>query len=186
VPQPGPPWVGAGPAFQGPRRRLKCTRLARGEAGSAAPWVLVTDLAPRAGEAWWEGLRAGIEPGCNLTHRGGWPGQRTRRSEPQRAARLWLAVVVATLGLLRVGGRAAETLPVGTLLPLPADGLPVSRPRRATQLRLVRVFRPGWITILMALCNQRRLPLGRFVPEPWPQTSNDNTLRGNTEILLAA
>jgi hypothetical protein len=107
-------------------------------------------------------------------------------SDPQRAARLGLAVAVATLGLLRVGGMAAETIPVRTLVPLPADGRPTARPRRATQLRLVSSFRQGWITILVALFTQRRLPLGRFVPEPWPQTINDHTLRGTTEILLAA
>ena len=91
-------------------------------------------------------------------------------SDPQRAARLWLAVAVATLWLLSVGGMAEETIPVSTLLPLAADGCPPARPRRATQLRLVSVFRQGWITILVALLNQRRLPLGRFVPEPWPQS----------------
>jgi hypothetical protein len=107
-------------------------------------------------------------------------------SDPQRAARLWLAVAVATLWLLSVGGMAEETVPVSTLLPLPADGLPMSRPRRATQLRLVSVFRQGWITILGALLNHHRLPLGRFVPEPWPRAVQDNTLRVSIEGLLAA
>jgi hypothetical protein len=146
----------------------------------------LTDLAPSAGRAGWYGLRAWSEQGFKLTKRGGWQWQRTRLSDPQRSARLWLAVAVATWWLLSVGGLAEETIPVGTLLPLPADGLPVARPRRATQLRLGSVLRQGWITILLALLNQHRLPLGRFGPEPWPQTSKDNTLRGNTEILLAA
>jgi hypothetical protein len=186
VPQPGTQWVGQGTAFQGPRRRLNCPLLARWDAGYADPWLLLTDLAPSAGEACWYGLRAGSEQGFKLTKRGGWQWQRTRMSPPQRAARLWLAVAVATLWLLSVGGMAAETIPASTLLPLTsADGSP-SRPRRATQLRLVSVFRQGWITILVALFNQRRLPLGRFIPEPWPQTSDDNTLRGNSEMLLAA
>lgn len=107
-------------------------------------------------------------------------------SDPQRAARLWVAVAVATLWLRSVGGMAEETLPASTLLPLASADCPPSRPRRATQLRLVSVFRQGWITILVALCNQRRLPLGRFVPEPWPQTNKDNTLRGTPELRLAA
>ena len=107
-------------------------------------------------------------------------------SEPQRAARLGLAVAVATLGLLRGGGRAEETVPVSTLLPLPADGLPTSRPRRATQLRLVSVFRQGWITLLGALLNHHRLPLGHFVPEPWPRIVQGNTLRVPIEMPLAA
>lgn len=58
-------------------------------------------------------------------------------TDPQRAARLWLAVAVATLWLLSGGGLVEETLPVGTLLELPANDAPGARPRRATQLRLV-------------------------------------------------
>ena len=186
VPQPGTQWVGRGTAFQGPRRRLNCTLLARWDEGYADPWFLLTDLAPTAGEACWYGLRAWIEQGFKLTKRGGWQWQRPRMADPQRAARLWLAVAVATLWLLSVGGLAEATIPVGTLLPLPPDGCPVVRPRRATQLRLVSVFRQGWMTILVGFCNHRRLPLGRFVPEPWPQATQSNTLRVPIEVPLAA
>jgi len=186
VPQPGRQWVGRGTAFQGPRRRLNCTLLARWDAGYADPWLLVTDLAPSAGEACWYGLRAWIEQGFKITKRGGWQWQRTRMSDPQRAARLWLAVAVATLWLLSVGGLAEETIPVGTLLELPAHGVPGFRPRRATQLRLVSLFRQGWMTILVALLNRHRLPLGRFVPEPWPRTAPDNTQGVMAEMPLAA
>jgi hypothetical protein len=42
------------------------------------------------------------------------------------------------------------------------------RTRRATRLRLVSVFRRGWNLILVALLDQAPLPLGHFVPEPWP------------------
>jgi hypothetical protein len=186
VPAPGTQWVGTGTAFQGPRRRLNCTLLARWDAGYKDPWWLLTDLAPSAGEACWYGLRAWIEQGFKITKRGGWQWQRTRMRDPQRAARLWLAVAVATLWLLSVGGLTEETLPVSTLPPLAdADG-PPAQPRRATQLRLVSVFRQGWITILVALLNQRRLPVGRFIPEPWPQSGQPNTLRGDREMLLAA
>jgi len=186
VPQTGTPWVGTGTAFQGARRRLNCTLLARWDEGYRDPWLLLTDLAPSAGEACWYGLRAWIEPGFKITKRDGWQWQRTRMTDPQRAARLWLAVAVATLWLLRVGGLAEDTLPESTLLPLAdADG-PVSRPRQATQLRLVSIFRQGWITLLVALLNQRRLPQGRFKPEPWPSTTQEHTLRGIIELPLAA
>ena len=140
----------------------------------------MTDFAPSAGEACWYGLRAWIEQGFKITKRGGWQWQRTRMTDPQRAARLWLAVAVATLWLLSVGGMAEETLPVSTLLAAGRRRPAGSRPRRATQLRLVSVFRQGWITILVALLNQRRLPRGRFVPEPWPSTdSRTHTERDN-------
>jgi hypothetical protein len=186
VPAPGTQWVGTGTAFQGPRRRLNCTLLARWEEGYRDPWLLLTDLAPSAGTACWYGLRAWIEQGFKLMKRGGWQWQRTRMSDPHRAARLWLAVAVATLWLLSVGGMAEATLPVSTLLPLAdADG-PPARPRRATQLRLVSVFRQGWITILVAVLNHRRLPQGRLISEPWPQDSEGNSQRGNQGMLLAA
>ena len=147
---------------------------------------MLTARAPSAGDAGWEGRRAWMEHGFTITTRGGGQGHRTRLSDPQRAARWGLAVAVATLWLLRGGGLAEATVPVSTLLPLPADGLPMSQPRRATQLRLASVFRQGWITILVALLNHHRLPLGRFVPEPWPAAVQDNPLRVPIELPLAA
>jgi hypothetical protein len=75
---------------------------------------------------------------------------------------------VATLWLLSVGGEADEAIPASTvpevtaLIPMPL------RLRRATRLRLVSVFRRGWTIILVALLEQAPLPMGRFIPEPWP------------------
>jgi len=187
VPQPGTQWAGRGTAFVGPRRRLNCTLLARWEAGYTDPWLLLTDLAPSAGEACWYGLRAWIEQGFKITKRAGWQWQRTRMTDPQRAARLWLAVAVATLWLLSVGGEADATIPADTLLPLPTDVLPPCHQRRATRLRLVSVFRQGWLAILVALLNQQRLPTGRFVPAPWPSAeTRDIKLRVMHEVPLAA
>jgi len=90
-------------------------------------------------------------------------------TQPARAARLWLAVAVATLWLLSVGGMAEETIPESTLLDVTATLADQRRQRRATRLRLVSIFRRGWITILVALLNQAPLPLGAFLPEPWPR-----------------
>jgi hypothetical protein len=186
VPEPGTQWVGTGTAFQGARRRLNGTLLARWEAGYRDPWLVLTDLAPSAGDACWYGLRAGIEQGFKITKRGGWQWQHTRLSDPQRAARLWLALAVATVWLLSGGGMAEDTLPVRTVRPLAEADAPALRPRPAPQLRLVSIFRQGWLTILVALLNQRRLPQGRFKPEPWPQPEQANTLRGIPEMRLAA
>ena len=87
---------------------------------------------------------------------------------PDRAARRWLAVAVATWWRLSVGGAADETMPVSPLLDVTAlcPGRP--RPRRATRLRLVSVFRQGWVALLVALLRQELWPEGRVVPEPWP------------------
>ncbi len=158
-----------------------------GEEGYTDPWLRLTDLPPHAGAACWYGLRAWIEQGFKITKRGGWQWQRTRMTDPQRAARLWLAVAVATLWLLSVGGEADATIPAATLLALPTAELPSRRHRRATRLRLISVFRQGWNAILVALLQGRRLPTGRFVPEPWPRAEDGETkLRVNHELPLAA
>ena len=116
-------------------------------------------------------MRAWIEQGFKITKRAGWQWHRTRMTDPERAARLWLAVAVATLWLLSVGGEAEETIPDSTVPDLTALVPTPQRARRATRLRLTSVFRRGWNLILVALLNQAPLPMGRFVPEPWPAVS---------------
>jgi hypothetical protein len=168
VPAPGTTWQGTGIAFKGRNRQLHCTLLACWEAGYADPWLILTDLPPEASTACWYGLRAWIEQGCKITKRAGWQWQRTHMTQPDRAARLWLAVAVATLWLLSVGGEADATIPASTVLDVTALVPQPVRTRRATRLRLVSVFRRGWTLILVALLDHAPLPLGRFVPEPWP------------------
>ena len=168
APQPGTRWRGTGTAFKNPQRRLRCTLLACWEEGYTDPWLILTDLPPEASDAGWYGLRAWIEQGFKVTKRAGWQWQRTRMTDPQRAARLWLAVAVATLWLLSVGGAAEETIPETTLLDVTAILSTLRRQRRATRLRLVSIFRRGWVLILVALLRQLPLPLGAFLPEPWP------------------
>ena len=68
APAPGTPWGGTGTAFQGPRRRRNCTRLARWDEDYHEPWLLLTDLAPSAGKAGWYGLRAWSEHGFKNDH----------------------------------------------------------------------------------------------------------------------
>jgi hypothetical protein len=147
---------------------VACTLLTRWEEGYKDPWLILTDLAPEARDASWYGLRAWIEQGFKITKRAGWQWHRPRMSAPDRAARRWLAVAVATLWLLSVGGAADETIPASTLLEV--TGIRPERPRarRATRLRLVSVLRPGWVRRLVALLRQDPLPEGRLVPDPWP------------------
>ena len=171
VPQPGTAWQGTGIAFKGRHRQLHCTLLARWEAGYKDPWLILTDLPPEASTACWYGMRAWIAQGFKITKRAGWQWQRTPMTRPDRAARLWLAVAVATLWLLSVGGEAEEMLPASTIPDITALAPRLPRTRRATRLRLVSVFRRGWIRILVALLDQAPLPEGRFIPEPWPAVS---------------
>ena len=145
-----------------------CTRLARWEEGDTDPWLILTDLSPAVSDAGWSGLRAWIEQGVKLTKRAGWQWHRTRLRAPDRAARRWRAVAVATLWLLSVGGAAEETIPASTLLDVTGWCPERSRSRRATRLRLVSVFRQGWVALWVALLGQEPLPTGRLVPEAWP------------------
>jgi len=98
VPRSGTRWRGVGLAFT--RHQVACTLLARCEEGYSAPWLILTNLPPAASDASWYGLRAWIEQGFKITKRAGWQWHRTRMADPDRAARLWLAV--ATLWLVSV------------------------------------------------------------------------------------
>ncbi len=182
-------WQGTGIAFKGRHRQLHCTLLACWEAGYKDPWLMLTDLPPEASTACWYGLRAWIEQGFKVTKRAGWQWQRTHMTKPERAARLWLAVAVATLWLLSVGGEAEATIPASTVPDVTALVPTQPRMRRATRLRLVSIFRRGWNLILVALLEQAPLPLGRFVPEPWPAVAameEQTVLLPGWEVLLAA
>lgn len=171
VPEVGTTWSGRGTAFKGHGRQLACTLLARWDAGHKDPWLILTDLPPEVSDVAWYGLRAWIEQGFKITKRAGWQWQRTRMRHPERASRLWLAVAVATLWLLSVGGEAEAEVPVSTLADVTTLCLPKRRSRRETRLRLVSVFRRGWIRLVIAFIRHEPLPEGRFVPEPWPSAS---------------
>jgi len=187
APQPGSRWQGHGTAFVSRPCRLDCTLLACWEEGYKDAWFILTDLPPESSEACWYGLRAWIEQGFKITKRGGWQWRRTRMTDPERAARLWLAVAVATLWLLSVGGTAEETIPPSTFLDLTAALGQERRQRRAARLRLVSIFRQGWNLFLVALLQGQRLPVGRFVSEPWPSAEyRDLNLPVIHEVLLAA
>src|SRR5262249_54090270 len=94
--------------FKNDQGRLECTLLAYQGQDHAEPWLIVTDLFPAVAQASWYGLRGWIEQGYKRVKGEGWRLQRTRLSTPERLGRLWLAVAVATLWVLEVGGEAEQ------------------------------------------------------------------------------
>jgi hypothetical protein len=164
VPQVGMSWRGQGTAFSTAQRRVAGTLWGWWGEGYKEPWLVLNDLAPYQGDASWYGLRAWIEQGFKDSKRGGWQWQRTRMEDPERAQRLWLAIAVTTLWLLRVGGSAwaCETDPAG-----PAPFEP-GRQRHHDVSHMSSVFAQGHKAILMALLKHRRLPQGQWLPQPWP------------------
>ncbi len=109
-----------------------------------------------------------IEGGFKDIKRGGWQGHQTTMTDPARATRVWLAIAVATLWVVRVGGEADAALPVSSLEDLPELHIARRRATGRTQPRLLSCFRRGMLLILVALLQGQPLPLGRFLPEPWP------------------
>jgi len=169
VPSVGSAWSGRVFCFKS--RPLTCTLLAAWAASYTDPWLILTDLAPEQADVCWYSLRAWIECGFKDTKRGGWQWQQTKIVEPARAARLWLAIAVATLWVLSVGGEADGNLPVSTLADLPATHIARRRTTQRSQPRLLSCFRRGLLCILAAAIRGETLPQGRFDPEPWPTSA---------------
>jgi hypothetical protein len=180
VPQVGTQWQGQGQAFSDAPKRLRCTLLARWDAGYADPWLVLTDLPPASAEVCWYGLRAWIEQGFKRLKSGGWDWHKTHMSDPGRAERLWLVLAVGTWWCLRVGGEAEAELPVETIpaLPAPAGAGAAAAaaaapagpcvPAAAAPARVVSVLVRGRVAIVNTLIREGRLPLGRTLPQPWP------------------
>ena len=163
-------WAGAVTCFATKERQLACTLLARWEAPYRDPWLIVTDLPAAAADVAWYGLRAWIECGDKDSKRGGWQWHQTKMTSPARAERLWLVIAVATLWTVSVGCEAEVALPVPVLEALPqTHGARRGRRGRAVP-RALSCFRRGRLVLIAALCRGQELPLGRLIPEPWPQS----------------
>ena len=84
--------------------------------------------------------------------------------DPERADRLWLAIAVATLWLLRVGGSAEAAQAKQAI-----GNIWQYEQMCSKCWGKISVFARGHREILMALLKHARLPLGQWVPEPWPE-----------------
>lgn len=165
VPGPGHAWVGRGPACRDRAARRRGTLIVRWGEGHAAPWVCLTDLAPTRVGPCWDGLRIWVELGFRALKGVGWRWAHTRRTDPDRVARHWLVLAVATRWALAVGTRADDAAAAGV-----APGrLRAPRPAPDPIPRRVSVFRQG-LAWLHWQIRARRLWHRRWLaPEPWPQ-----------------
>jgi hypothetical protein len=161
---PGHVWVGAGTAFTRGRRQA-ATLVVVWAAGQAEPWVLLTDLAPRAVGVLWYGLRMWIEHGFRALKSIGWQWERTRRTDPTRVARYWLVLAVATLWTVAVGTRIEDAWQAGQA---PAALRHPPRARRAPA-RVLSVFRRGLHAVRQQVARDRLWRRLWLAPHPWPE-----------------
>jgi len=170
APSVGSAWCGQVDCFSQETSRLQCTLLARWDEGYEEVWLIVTDLAPEQATVVWYGMRSWIEGGFKDTKRGGWGWHQTKMVDPARAERLWLAIAVATLWVVSVGGEADAHLPVSSLEALPQTHVARRKATGRSRPRMLSCFARGIVIIVATLIRGDGLVVGRFLPEPWPST----------------
>jgi hypothetical protein len=163
---PGHAWVGAGIAFKDRAVRRTATLVVVWDTGQTAPWVLLTDLPPTAVGVVWYGLRTWIELGFRALKGMGWHWDRTRRTDPDRVARHWLVLAVATLWVLAYGTRAEDAACAGVA---PAHLRTAPTPPPPDYVRTLSVFVRGLGQLRWQVLRMRRLWTRLWLtPQAWP------------------
>ncbi len=167
IPRPGYAWVGVGTAFGAPRVRRRATLVVVWEEGQEEPWIVLTDLDPEQIGVAWYGLRVWVEMGFRAIKSMGWQWERTRRSDPERVARHWLVLAVATLWVLAAGTRGEDAQALG-MAPQHLRISPTTPPRHPK--RTLSVFWRGLILLRWQWLRQRRLWRRHWLlPDAWPE-----------------
>ena len=146
---------------------IECTLLARHDEGYAEPWLILTDLQPEVADAYWYSMRSWIECLFKDGKRGGFAWHQTKITNPKRAERHWLAIAIATLWQVSVGGCVDANMPVSCFDELPPTHVARRNFLNSLPRRWLSCFRRGFLVIKAAILNRRTLPQGRFFPEPW-------------------
>ena len=122
-------------------------------------------------------MRSWIECLFKDTKRGGFGWHHTKITDPKRAERHWLAIALATLWIIRVGGDADVTVAASSLTDLPDTPVARRHSPKTSPARWLSCFRRGVLFILSALLNRHELPLGNFFPNSWPNSLSFSTPR---------
>ncbi|NEO95969.1 MAG: hypothetical protein F6K56_39800 [Moorea sp. SIO3G5] len=87
-------------------------------------------------------------------------------TDPQRAERHWLAIAIATLWVVSVGGESDADLSFNDSQQLPATPVESQNSDTGTpKPRVLSCFRRGLLLIQAALLNHLPLPIGQFFPD---------------------
>lgn len=169
VPGPGHVWVGAGTAFKHPHVRRIGTLVVLWESDQVEPWLVLTDLAPdQLGPAWY-GLRVWVEQGFRALKSAGWHWERIRRTDPERVARHWLVLAVASV-LCAAYGTRVEDAQWARRTPTHLHAPPTWPPERVV-CRVVHLLATGrhWLRVL--LLTRRWWQRLWLLPTPLPTLS---------------
>jgi hypothetical protein len=169
VSKPGEAWIGTGVAFKSTASQRPATLVVVWGEQEAEPWVLLTDLAPEEVGLSWYGLRIWVEFGFRVLKWMGWQWQKSQRTDPDRVARHWLVMAVATCWVLATGTRMEDAASCGRLpahlhAPPPCQRRPDRSGRRQ---RPLSVFLLGLAAAQECFRRKRRWRLW-LTPEPWP------------------
>lgn len=176
VPRVGTRFTAVGVAYKNADEALVCTLLGCWDMGHEGPWLLLTDLPKSASSPLWYGFRTWIEQQFKMIKGGLWHWQNTRMNQPDRVARLWLAVAVALLWLVVIGAAVESDIrkeTVGEIRPRGEAG------RRHRLLMLGLAF---WLATLV----QGRplpLPVGTLPEESWHETWHEVPTLTELEFL---
>jgi hypothetical protein len=152
---------------------IDCTLLAQWDTGYADPWLILTDLNPTQGNVLWYRFRSWIESSYRDVKSDGWQWQRTRLRNPERAERHWLAMAVAMLWMVTLGGEqeiSSDDPLIGAR----------TTPSLSTTNRSLSCFVNGLLTVVAQLyakryplgLNAQSLSFGRLFPSPLNHFSN--------------
>ena len=173
VPTPGTKWQGRVECFAGKKSRLVCTLLMQWQEGYEHPWAVITDLSPEDANVAWYGLRAWVECGFKDFKSGGLGWHHEKMQDAGRVERLWFAMAVAMVWLVSLGTQAESQLPVACPEQLPEQHIARKRMKQASSqppVRRLSCTQRGRLVLLAALFQAEDLPVGRLLPEMWPET----------------
>ncbi|HEY9768829.1 MAG TPA: hypothetical protein V6C71_10085 [Coleofasciculaceae cyanobacterium] len=176
VTQVGQSWSAKVTCFK--TNNLFCTLLAQWESGYCDPWLIFTDLNPGQTQICWYGMRSWIECLFKDLKRGGLGWHHPKMTDPEPAERLCLAIAVATLFLVSVGGQAEANLPPSSLpflsemasdTEMVAENLQRSCVESFSVTtkspRLLSCFRRGFLVILASVIKRMPFPTGSFIAD---------------------
>ena len=150
-----PNWSGQVTCFKS--NPLECTLLAQWDDDYVDPWLILTDLESINADVSWYGFRSWIECSYRDIKSDGFGWHKTRLRQPDRAERHWLAMAIAMLWIVTLGGEEELT----------DDEILVNdRTLFQSFAPSISCFLNGLLTVVAQLLTGQSLSFGRLFPLP--------------------